>query len=126
MANSNYNTQLGLVNGNMTNQQNLHNNNMSSAVNNYGNAMNQQQGYAQGANNAAISAYGTNMAAAQQAGNDEYEHNWGNWGNGLGIIGSFLKPFSDEQLKHYRTCSKKVVCRSPSKIQSLKFVKESK
>jgi hypothetical protein len=85
----------------------------------------QQQAY-QNAANAGVSAQGTNMAAAQQAGNDEYEHTWGNWGNGLGIIGSFLKPFSDEQLKHYRTCSKKVVCHSPSKIQSLKFVKESK
>jgi hypothetical protein len=32
--------------------------------------------------------------------------------------------FSDERLKHYRECSKKVVVRSPSKIQELKFVKK--
>ena len=32
--------------------------------------------------------------------------------------------FSDERLKHYKECSKKVVMRTPSKIQELKFVKK--
>ena len=32
--------------------------------------------------------------------------------------------FSDERLKHYRECSKKVVVRTPSKIQTLKFTQK--
>ena len=58
------------------------------------------------------------MSAAQQEGQNVYNRTWGNvagWTGGL---------FSDEKLKHYKECSKKVVTRSPSKIQALKYVKK--
>ena len=64
------------------------------------------------------------MSAGQQEGQAEYDRTWGNWGNGLGIGGSVLKAFSDEDLKHYRECSKKVTYRTPSKIKSLKYEKK--
>ena len=64
------------------------------------------------------------MTGQQQKGQQDYNNTWGNWGNALGIGGSILGAFSDEQLKHYKECSRKVVIRSPKSIQKLKFVKE--
>jgi hypothetical protein len=76
------------------------------------------------ANNAGVSAAGAKMGAAQQEGQAEYDRTWGNVGNGLGMAGSALKLFSDEDLKHYKECSKKVTIRSPKSIQKLKFVQK--
>lgn len=97
-----YNTQLGLANNNIMGQQ----------------ASRQQ------ASGQLVGGYGTNMSAQQQEGQAEYDRKWGNWGNGLGIAGSLLKPFSDENLKHYKECSKKVTYKAPSKIKTLKFEKK--
>lgn len=106
-----YNQQLGLSNANTQN-----------SIANYSNNMNNQQATMANMGNANINAKGQYLAAAQQAGQQEYENKWGNVGNTLGLIGSFIKPFSDEKLKHYRECSKKVVVNSPNKIKSLKYV----
>jgi len=106
-----YNQQLGLSNANTQN-----------SIANYSNNMNNQQATMANMGNTAINAQGQKLAAAQQAGQQEYENKWGNVGNTLGIIGSVIKPFSDEKLKHYRECSKKVVVKSPSSIKTLKYV----
>jgi hypothetical protein len=99
-------------------------NQINNATGVYGQNQAQQQGAMQNAGNSAVSAAGTGMGAAQQEGQAEYDRKWGNWGNGLGIGGSLVKTFSDEDLKHYRECSKKVTIRSPKSIEKLKFVKE--
>jgi hypothetical protein len=70
-----------------------------------------------------VGGYGTNMSAQQQEGQNEYSRKWGNWGAGLGIASSFL-PMSDERLKHYRECSRKVTVKSPSAIAKLKYTKK--
>jgi hypothetical protein len=97
---------------------------MNNATNGYGQNQAQQQNSMTAANNAGVSAAGTKMGAAQTEGQAEYDRTWGNWGNGLGIGGSVLKAFSDEDLKHYKECSKKVAIRSPKSIQKLKFVQK--
>jgi hypothetical protein len=81
---------------------------------------------AQQSGNNAIGAYGNLVNSGLQAGQNEYNNTWGNWGNGLGIVGSLLGMFSDEKLKKYQECSKKVVMKTPSKIQALKFEKKEK
>ena len=91
-----YNTNLGLANSNISGQQ----------------ASRQQ------ASGQLVNGYGNNLSAQQQEGQNEYNRTWGNvagWTGGL---------FSDERLKHYKGCSKKVVTKTPSKIQSLKYVKK--
>jgi len=108
-----YNSQLGMANQNAGQQ-----------AANYANQMNAQQNAYQNYGNAALSGQGTMMGAEQQEGQNVYDRTWGNWGNALGIGGSLLKSFSDEELKHYRECSKKVTVRSPKSIKSLKFEKE--
>lgn len=100
------------------------NSNINSNVANYGNSMLAQQNARNQANMAGLNAYGTMMGAAQNEGQAEYDRKWGNAGNTLGIVGSTLKAFSDEDLKHYRECSKKVTIRSPKSIEKLKFTKE--
>ena len=76
---------------------------------------------AQQSGQAALGASGTQMGAAQTEGQAEYDRTWGNWGNGLGIAGGFVNAFSDENLKHYKECSKKVTYKAPSKIKALKY-----
>ena len=127
-----YNTQLGNAANNQGLVFNSYNNAYENNVNRANsNILNQQQiananqqyqqSQAQNAGNAAVNAAGTGMGAAQQEGQAEYERKWGNWGNGLGIGGSLLKSFSDEKLKHYKECSKKVTYHAPSKIKALKY-----
>ena len=100
------------------------NSNAQFGISNYGNSMLAQQNARNQANMAGVNAYGTMMGAAQNEGQAEYDRRWGNAGNTFGIIGSTLKAFSDEDLKHYRECSKKVTIRSPKSIEKLKFSKE--
>ena len=106
--------------------------NANAYQNTYGNAYGQQlgltnsnqlaqQGQAANAQMANVNAYGGLIGAAQNEGQSEYNRKWGNAGNALGIGGSILSMFSDEDLKHYRECSKKVVYKTPSKIKSLKY-----
>ena len=121
-AASNQNTQLSNYQ-NATNQAN--NNLLNQQAANLG-SQQYQQSAALSAGNAAIGGAGTQLSAGQAEGQAEYDRTWGNWGNALGIGGSLLKSFSDENLKHYRECSKKVTYKSPSKIKSLKYVKETK
>ena len=120
-AASNQNTQLANYNSAYENQANR----MNSNINNQQQLANANQQYqqtmAQQSGQAALGASGTQLSAGQNEGQAEYERTWGNWGNGLGIGGSFLKAFSDENLKHYRECSKKVTYRAPSKIKALKY-----
>ena len=123
-ANSAYENQANRANSNIYNSAQMNANQMNNATNVYGQNMAQQQNSMTAANNAGVSAAGTKMGAAQTEGQAEYDRTWGNWGNGLGIGGSLLKAFSDEDLKHYRECSKKVTIRSPKSIEKLKFVKE--
>lgn len=96
---------------------------MNNATNTYGQNMANQQTASQSAGGLALGAGGTMLGAAMQEGQNEYNRKWGNWGNALGIVGSGLGAvFSDERLKHYRECSKKVVLKSPKKISELKYV----
>ena len=90
-------------------------NQMNNATNVYGQNMVNQQNMMTGAGNAAVSAAGTEMGAAQQEGQNQYNRTNANWGLGLGLL------TSDEKLKHYQECSKKVVVKSPSKIKALKI-----
>ena len=120
-AASNQNTQLANYNNAFENNANRMNSNIN-AQQQMANANQQyQQNMAQQSGQAALGASGTQLSAGQNEGQAEYERKWGNWGNGLGIAGSFLKSFSDENLKHYRECSKKVTYRAPSKIKALKY-----
>ena len=114
-----YSQQLGSAASSMESARNLNAGQMNNATNTYGQNMANQQNSSNQMNTAAISAAGTNMGAAQQEGQNEYNRKWGNWGAGLGML------TSDEKLKHYKECSKKVVIRSPNSIQKLKFVKEN-
>lgn len=120
-ANNAFENQANRANSNIYNSAGMNANQMNNAANTYGQNMAQQQNAMTAANNAGVSATGTKMGAAQTEGQNEYERKWGNWGNALGIGGSLLKSFSDEDLKHYRECSKKVTVRSPKSIQKLKF-----
>ena len=103
--NSAYENQANRANANINNQQGMANTNMGN-----------QQGLAIQSGTSNVSAHGTAMGAGQQEGQNEYNRKWGNWGFGLGLL------TSDERLKHYQECSKKVVYRTPSKIQTLKYV----
>jgi hypothetical protein len=123
-ANNAFENQANRANANMNNMTQLNAQQMSNATNVYGQNQAQQQNSMTAANNAGVSAAGTKMGAAQTEGQAEYDRTWGNWGNGLGIGGSVLKAFSDEDLKHYKECSKKVAIRSPKSIQKLKFVQK--
>ena len=120
-ANNAFENQANRANSNIYSSAGMNANQMNNATNTYGQNMAQQQNAMTAANNAGVSATGTKMGAAQTEGQNEYERKWGNWGNALGIGGSLLKSFSDEDLKHYRECSKKVTVRSPKSIQKLKF-----
>ncbi len=123
-AASNQNTQLANYNNAYENNANRMNSNILSQQQ-LANANQQyQQNMAQQSGQAAVGASGTQLSAGQSEGQAEYDRTWGNWGNGLGIAGSTLKAFSDEDLKHYKECSKKVTIRSPKSIQKLKFVQK--
>jgi hypothetical protein len=100
---------MNMANANNQYGANMYNNN----ANQYANMQNANQQYEKsllasllGAN---VSGIGNQVSMAQQQNAQNYQQ------GGL---------FSDERLKHYRECSKKVVVRSPSKIQELKFVKK--
>lgn len=123
-ASNSFENQANRANSNIYNSANMAANQINNATNVYGQNMANQQNAMTGAGNAALGASGTQMSAGQQEGQAEYDRKWGNWGNGLGIAGSTLKAFSDEDLKHYRECSKKVTIRSPKSIQKLKFVQK--
>jgi hypothetical protein len=124
--NSIANQQFGanLAASNISNMQNLANQNINNQVGMAGSGQLQQQQLYMGAGTAAVNAGGSGMSAAQQEGQAEYERRWGNAGNVMGMGGAALAAFSDEDLKHYRECSRKVVVRSPKSIQKLKFVME--
>ena len=124
-----YSQQLGNASGNQNTQLNNYNaayennaNRMNSNINNQQNAIANERQYQQnlryGAGRDLTSGYGNIMGGQQQEGQNEYNRKWGNWGAGIGML------TSDEKLKHYRECSKKVVYRAPSKIKALKFVKD--
>ena len=126
MNNQNMGNMMSMANANNQYGSNMYNNN----ANQYAAMQNANQQYQQsllaslmGAN---VSGLGNQVSQAQSIDQQNYNQGWGNTGNALGIAGSLLSAFSDEELKHYRECSKKVVVRSPSKIQSLKFVKQEK
>ena len=99
-----YNTQLGSAN-----------NNANSQISNYNANMNTQQQLAQQSGQAALGASGTQLSAGQQEGQNEYNRKNANWGIGLGLL------TSDERLKHYNECSKRVIYKSPSKLKTLKI-----
>ena len=117
-----YSQQLSNANANMESARNANAQQMNNATNVYGQNMANQQNAMMSSGNSAVSAAGTAMGAGQQEGQNEYERTWGNWGAGLGL-GSMLLP-SDERLKHYQECSKKVVIKSPKAIAKLKYVKK--
>ena len=123
-ANNAFENQANRANSNIYNSAGMNANQMNNATNVYGQNQAQQQNSMTAANNAGVSAAGTKMGAAQTEGQAEYDRKWGNAGNVLGIGGSVLKAFSDEDLKHYKECSKKVAIRSPKSIQKLKFVQK--
>ena len=110
--NSAYENQANRMNSNLNNQQSLANSNAQ-----------YQQNMAQQSGQAALGASGTQLSAGQQEGQNEYSRKWGNWGAGLGIASSLI-PTSDERLKHYRECSKKVTVKSPNSIAKLKYTKK--
>jgi len=101
-ANNNINTQQMLANSNLTNQQQM--------------AAQMQQALA--------NAYGSMVSGAQAEGQNQYNRQQNGISTALSVGASLLPLLlmSDERLKHYKECSKKVVMRTPSKIQSLKFV----
>lgn len=105
-ANSAYENQANRANSNMNNMSNLYNSN----ANQYAAMQNANNQYQQsllasmlGAN---VSGIGNQVSMAQAQDAQNFRQ------GGL---------FSDEKLKHYRECSKKVVMKTPSKIQSLKI-----
>lgn len=114
-ANNAFENQANRANQNIYNSTSMNANQMNNATNTYGQNMANQQGAYQTAGGLAINAGGTMLGAGQQEGQNEYNRKWGNWGAGLGML------TSDERLKHYQNCSKKVVIKSPSKIKALKF-----
>ena len=114
-ANNAFENQANRANSNIYNSAQMNANQMNNATNVYGQNMVNQQNMMTGAGNAAVSAAGTAMGAGQQEGQNEYNRRNANWGLGLGLL------TSDEKLKHYQECSKKVVVKSPSKIKALKI-----
>ena len=113
--------------------------NANAYQNAYGNAYGQQLGTANSAfeNQANRANSNANQFAAMQNANNQYQQNlaasmMGANVSGIGNQVSMAQAqdaqnfrqgglFSDERLKHYRECSKKVVMKTPSKIQSLKI-----
>ena len=112
-----YGTQLGAANSAYENQANRANSNMNNATNLYNSNANQYAAM-QNANNqyqqsllasmmgANVSGVGNQVSMAQAQDAQNFRQ------GGL---------FSDERLKHYKECSKKVIMKTPSKIQSLKI-----
>ena len=113
--------------------------NANAYQNAYGNAYGQQLGTANSAyeNQANRANSNANQMAAMQNANNQYQQSlaasmMGANVSGIGNQVSMAQAqdaqnfrqgglFSDERLKHYRECSKKVVMKTPSKIQSLKI-----
>lgn len=124
--------------------------NANAFQNAYGNAYNTQLGNAANNQNAQLANYNNafennanrynsnaNQYAAMQNANNQYQQSlaasmMGANVSGIGNQVSMAQAqdaqnfrqgglFSDERLKHYRECSKKVVMKTPSKIQSLKI-----
>lgn len=101
-----YGQQLGTANSAYENQANRANNNANqfAAMRNANNQY--QQSLAASMMGANVSGIGNQVSMAQAQDAQNFRQ------GGL---------FSDERLKHYRECSKKVVMKTPSKIQSLKI-----
>jgi hypothetical protein len=113
--------------------------NANAYQNAFGNAYGQQLGTANSAfeNQANRANSNANQFAAMQNANNQYQQSlaasmMGANVSGIGNQVSMAQAqdaqnfrqgglFSDERLKHYRECSKKVVMKTPSKIQSLKI-----
>jgi hypothetical protein len=113
--------------------------NANAYQNAYGNAYGQQLGTANSAfeNQANRANSNANQFAAMRNANNQYQQSlaasmMGANVSGIGNQVSMAQAqdaqnfrqgglFSDERLKHYRECSKKVVMKTPSKIQSLKI-----
>ena len=113
--------------------------NANAYQNAYGNAYGQQLGTANSAfeNQANRANSNANQFAAMQNANNQYQQSlaasmMGANVSGIGNQVSMAQAqdaqnfrqgglFSDERLKHYKECSKKVVVRSPSKIKALKY-----
>lgn len=113
--------------------------NANAYQNAYGNAYGQQLGTANSAyeNQANRANSNANQFAAMRNANDQYQQSLAASFTGANVSGignqvsmaqaqdaqNFRQGglFSDERLKHYRECSKKVVMKTPSKIQSLKI-----
>ena len=67
---------------------------------------------------------GTNMNALQQAATQEQNNNNQAAATTLSTLAALIPLLaSDERLKHFKECTKKVTVRSPKSIQSLKFVR---
>ena len=105
-AANNQNTQLANYNNAFENQANR----MNSNINNQQQLANANQQYQQ---NLAATMLGANVTGTGNQVSMQQAQDKQNWSQG-GL-------FSDERLKHYRECSKKVVMKTPSKIQSLKI-----
>ena len=98
--NNAYLTNASLANNNQTNQQNA--------------AYNAQRDWA--------NAFGSLISGAQAQGQQDRENTQQDISTAVGVA-TMLLPllFSDERLKKYHECSKKVVMRTPSKLQALKI-----
>ena len=118
-ANNAYENQANRANSNINNSANMALGSMNNATNVYGQNMANQQNAMDSMSAAKLGAKGTAMGAGQQEGQNEYNRKWGNWSAGLGLLSS------DEKLKHYQECSKKVIIKSPNAIKKLKYIKEN-
>jgi hypothetical protein len=110
-AQSNQNTQLANYNSAFENNANRMNNNMMNQQQMANANAQYQQGMAQQSGQAALNAQGNVLGAQQQEGQNVYNREYGNRGFWTGIL------TSDERLKNYRECTKKVVMRTPSKLK---------
>lgn len=126
-ASANQNTQLANYNQQQANQASQYQNNVLNQQNmqnqNYNTQMNQsnaQQQMAYGAGTDRLNAQGSMYSGDTQEAQNNYDRAYGDTAFWTGML------TSDERLKHYKECSKKVVCRTPSKYKALKWVKEEK
>ena len=113
-AQANQNTQLANYNSAFENNANRMNNNINNQQQMANANAQYQQGMAQQSGQAALNAQGNVLGAQQQEGQNIYNREYGNRGFWTGLF------TSDERLKNYRECSKKVTYKTPSKMQSLK------
>ena len=136
IENQNIAAQQNLVNSNTQNAANLHNQNMGNYTSMANNAQTAKEssirgdtqyeknllGAMLGANTQGL---GQNVDIAGQLANNEYQRNWNTAATTASTLATFIPAMitalSDERLKHYKECTKKVTVRSPKSIQSLKM-----